>query len=73
MDPINQTLKKKQNLWTIKRTLEISLQFQKLTNNSTASFIITFGLQCIIDEMIHVYNIHPQCTDWSLTEDMNKA
>lgn len=77
MDPINKTLKtkqkKKKNLWTIKGTLEISLQFQKLTNNSTASFIITFGLQCIIDEMIHVHDTHPQCTDWSLTENMNKS
>lgn len=23
--------------------------------------------------MIHVHDTHPQCTDWSLTENMNKA
>lgn len=42
----------------MKGTLEISLQFKKLTSNSTTSFLITFGLQCIIDEMIHVHNTH---------------
>lgn len=59
MDPTSQTLKKKKKmLQTMKGTLEISLQFKKLTNNSATSFIITFGLQCIIDEMIHVHNTH---------------
>lgn len=42
MNQISQTLKKK--LWTMKGTLEISLQFLKLTSNSTTPFIITFGL-----------------------------
>ena len=33
----------------MKGTLEISLQFKNFTNNSTISFKITFGLQCITD------------------------
>lgn len=44
----------------MKGTLEISLQFKNLTNNATTSLIITLGLQCITDEMIHVHNTH--CT-----------
>lgn len=57
----------------MKGTLEISLQFLKLTSNSTTPFIITFGLQCITDNMIHVHNTHPQYTNWSFTENLNKA
>lgn len=56
----------------MKSTPEISLQFKKLTNNATTSFIITFGLQGITDKTIHVHNTNPQCTDWSLTEHLNK-
>lgn len=73
MDLISQALKKKKNAVDNEGTLEISLQFKKLTNNPTTSFKITFGLQCITDKTIHVYNTQPQCTDWSLTEHLNKA
>lgn len=60
----------------MKSTLEISLQFKKLTNNSATSSIITFGLQWIIDEMIHVHNTHytpPSAQTGLLTENLNKA
>lgn len=73
MDLVSQTLKKeKHTLQTMKGTLEISLQFKKLTSNSTTSFNITFGLQCITDKTTHVHNTQPSA-DWSLTERVHKA
>lgn len=73
MDLVSQTLKKeKHTLQTMKGTLEISLQFKKLTSNSTTSFNITFGLQCITDKTTHAHNTQPSA-DWSLTERVHKA
>ena len=53
----------------MKRTLEISLQVKKFTNNSTTSFKITFGLQWISDKTIHVHNTHPSAQT-GLSENM---
>ena len=76
MELVSQTLKKRKKktntLQTMTGTLEISLQFKKLTNNSTTSFNITFGLQCITDETIHVHNTHPSAQT-GLIERVNKA
>lgn len=56
MDPMSQSFKNKQTKKAAddKGTLGISLQFRRLTDNSTTSFIITFGLRSITDKMIHV-------------------
>lgn len=59
----------------MKGTLEIYLQFEKLTNNSANSFMIPFGLQWITDELIHVHSTHytPQRAGGPLNRSLKEA